>query len=147
MDESNLARVYGRDIPISAKHAVEIANFIRGKSIQESKNKLQQVLDHKIAVPFTRYNRDIGHKPNIGAGRYPQKAIEHMIKLLNSLEANALNKGLNIEQLFIKEIITNKASEPYHPSRLLRRRMKRTHIRIVAQEKELKEKEEKEVKK
>ena len=143
MEEANIARVHAKNLSISTKHAIEISNFIRGKTLKFSKDKLQSVINGTFAIPFRRFNRDMGHKPNIAAGRYPQKAAKAILELLASLESNALNKGLNVEQLYIKQIIPNKASRPWHPSRLLRRRMKRTHIDIVATEREIKKEEKK----
>lgn len=129
------AIVNGRNLPISTKHAIEIAKFIKGKSIQKSKALLEHVVQKKIAVPFTRFKRDMGHKPGrMAAGRYPEKASQHFITLLDSLESNALNKGLDTESLIITTIIPNKASRPWHPGRQRRTKMKRTHVTILAEE-------------
>ena len=129
------AVVNGRDLSISTKHAVEICSFIRGKSVKKSKEMLSRVVEGKLAVPFTRFNRDMGHKKgNIAAGRYPVKAAKEIINLLNSLEANAQNKGLNTESIYIRQIIANQASRPWHFGRIRRRKMKRTHIKILAEE-------------
>lgn len=129
------AKVIGRDLSISTKHAVEISKFIRGKSIKKSKELLNKVIEGKIAIPFTRFNRDMGHKKgNIAAGRYPKSASLEIVKLLNSLEANAQNKGLDVNSLYIKKIIANRASRPWHFGRQRRIKMKRTHIEIIAEE-------------
>lgn len=127
--------VHGRDLPISTKHAVEICKFIKGKSLQQSKKMLQDVMEKKRAVPFTRFKRNIGHKPgNMAAGRYPYKASKIILQLLNSLEANAENKGLDAQSLYVTTLIPNRASRPLHMGRHRQRKMKRTHIRIIAQE-------------
>mgnify|MGYP001596982172 FL=1 len=70
----------------------------------------------------------------MAAGRYPFKASRHILTLLSSLEANAQNKGLNVGSLYLKSIITNRASRPYHFGRMRRIKMKRTHIQIIATE-------------
>ena len=128
--------VRGRDLPISTKHAVEICSFIRGKSLQKSKKALQEVMDKKIAVPFKRFNKDTGHKPGrMAAGRYPYKASQKIFDLLASLEANAQNKGLDINSLHLVTVIANKASCPMRPGRRRGRSMRRTHIDIIAEEK------------
>lgn len=130
------ASVYGKDLSISKKHAVEICARIRGKTVKESKAFLQKVIAKKTAVPFTRFNRDMGHKPgHTGPGRYPLKASTMLIQLLNSLEANAQNKGMDVNSLRITTIIANKAHTPWHLGRFRRRKMKRAHIKIVAEEK------------
>ncbi|MEK6809645.1 MAG: 50S ribosomal protein L22 [Nanoarchaeota archaeon] len=143
MADEHVASVYGKDIPISTKHAIEICNFIRGKSLQQSKKFLEQVIVMKTAVPFKIYKRNVGHKPgNMAAGRYPTKASRYILSLLSSLESNAENKGLDVSSLYLTEIIPNRASRPFHFGRKRRIKMKRTHIQIFAEErKEEKEKE------
>ncbi len=143
--QQEFAIVRGRDLSISTKQAIEISNFIRGKSIKKSKILLQNVLDKKIAVPFRRFNMDVGHKSSIGPGRYPQKSTREIMKLLDSLEANAQNKGLDINKLYIKTIIPNKASRPFHFGRKRGIKMKRTHIDIIASEIEERENKEKKI--
>ena len=141
MISEHQAKVIGRDLPISTKHAIEICSFIRGKNLQKSVEYLKKVAELKKAIPFRRMNRGVGHRPgNMGPGRYPEKAARYVIQLLNSLEANAQNKGLNVNALILREIIANKASEPWHAGRHRRVKMKRTHIEIVAEEIENKEK-------
>ena len=132
----NIAKVHGKDLPISKKHAVEICDFIRGKPVQRSKELLQEVVNMERALPFRRFNKDMGHrKGKIASGRYPKKASEMVIGLLESLEANAQNKGMDTKSLYIKTIIANKAHTPWHFGRLRRRKMKRAHIEIIAMEK------------
>lgn len=141
--KEHFASVNVKNLPISTKQTIEIAGFIRGKNLKKAKSLLSQVLEKKIAVPFKRYNRDVGHKPGkIAAGRYPKKATEHILILLNSLEANAENKGLNVDNLKISEIMVNKGSNQWHYGRMRRRKMKRTNVKIktIEIEKWLKEK-------
>jgi ribosomal protein uL22 len=131
------AKVIGRDLSISTKHTIELANALRGKKLQKSKQFLQRVLQKKQVVPFTRFNRDMGHKPGpVAAGRYPQKATMVLASLLNAVEANAQNKGLDTENLIIKLIIANKASRPFRTGRTRRIKAKRTHVEIVVEEEE-----------
>ena len=133
------ARVIGRDLAISTKQAIEISNSIRGKSLQKSKAFLQRVLKKTDAVPFRRFNRDMGHKPGpIAAGRYPENSTKAIIALLDSVESNAQNKGLDTENLVIASIIPNKASRPSRFGRKRRIRAKRTHVEIVVEEQEQK---------
>ena len=140
MQSEHTAKVVGRDLPISTKHTIEIAKCIRGKPLHKSKQLLQRVLIKQEAIPFTRFNRDMGHKPGtIAAGRYPEKATKTMIQLLNSVEANAQNKGLDTENLVISEIIPNKAARPPRFGRRRGIRAKRTHIAIVVEEQENKQ--------
>ncbi|MBT5215111.1 50S ribosomal protein L22 [Candidatus Woesearchaeota archaeon] len=130
------AKVVGRNLAISTKHAIVISKYIRGKKLSWAKDKLEKVLDYKAAVPFTVHQKKIGHrKGNMSSGRYPINATKEVIMLLNSAEANALNKGLDTESLVISSIIPNLASRPWHNGRQRRRKMKRTHLEIVLEEK------------
>jgi len=134
--QDHIATVDGSNLSISTKHAIAICNFIRGKPLNKSKEVLSRVLQKKVAVPFTVNKRDMPHRKGpIAAGRYPIKATQEVIKLLNSVEANASNKGLNTQSLYISSIIPNKAATPMHHGRMRRRKMKRTHIKITVEEK------------
>lgn len=136
MKENNIALASGKDLPISTKHSIEICNFIRGRSLEKSKKMLTDAIEEKRAIPFKRFNKDRGHKRTMAAGRFPKKACGYIMKLLNLAEANARNKGLDTSALYIKSIIANKGSRPWHPGRSIRRKMKRTHISIAVKEKE-----------
>lgn len=147
MEKNNTVHINGRDLPISTKYSIEICNFIRNKSIKRAKVQLNLVLEKKVAVPARRFNKDRGHKPGkIAAGFYPQKATKEILKLLTSLEGYAQNKGLDKENLYIKEIIPNKASTQYHYGRIRGIQNKSTHIKIVASEMKKKEEPKKEKK-
>lgn len=132
------ATVNGMDLPISLKQCVEVARFIRGKSIKRAITMLEAVIDKKMPVPFKRYVRDIPHRTSIGPGRYPEKVCKHFIMLVNSLAANAQNKGLNVEALVIKRAIPNIASRPYHAGRIRGRKAKRAHVQLIAEERIIK---------
>tara|TARA_Y100000310_G_scaffold328804_1_gene397534 strand:+ start:1494 stop:2027 length:534 start_codon:yes stop_codon:yes gene_type:complete len=135
--KEHTATVAGRNLSISTKQAIAICNFIRGNSVKKSKEILSRVMEKKTAVPFTVNKRDMAHrKGKMAAGRYPQNATKEIINLLNSVESNANDKGLNTQTLRITSIIPNKASTPWHHGRLRRRKMKRTHIDIVVEENE-----------
>jgi len=136
-EDSNFAIAKLVNAPISTKHSVEVANFIRKKELQKTKKLLQEVLDHKKAIPFKRYNRDVGHKAgNIASGRYPEKTILMFLKLLKTAEANAENNGLDTSKLIIAENKADKATQQWHSGRLRRRKMKNTHIYVKLMEKE-----------
>ncbi|HLD02907.1 MAG TPA: 50S ribosomal protein L22 [Candidatus Nanoarchaeia archaeon] len=140
------AIVNGRNLSISLKTSVEVARFIRGKSIDEARKLLQQVAKKKIAVPYLRYKLDIGHRPGkMGPGRYPVKVSKEFITLLDSLEANAQVKGLNTSSLVIKRAIPNYAPIPYKGGRFRGRKTRRSHIQLVAEEMEKKVQKPKEV--
>lgn len=133
-DAEHMARALGNSLPISTKHSIEICSFIRNKSLNEAKKILSLVAEHKKTIPFRRFNKGIGHKKITGPGRYPEKASKEIIKLLESVEANAQFKGLNTSNLIISHICAHISSKTWHYGRKRRRKAKRTNIEIVVME-------------
>ncbi len=137
MTNEHEAKVVGRNLQVSTKQVIEIANYIRGRNLVKTKELLEKVTKKQMAIPYRRFNMDTGHrKGGIGPGRYPVKASKEILMLLNSLEANAQNKGLDVDALYIKTIIPNKGNTIWHYGRHRRRQAKTTHIEIIAEEKE-----------
>jgi len=138
-DEQNSARAVLRDAPISSKQAIEVCSVLRNKSVEYAKNFLEEVIAKKRAVKFSRFTEGAGHKTGIGPGKYPIKTSQHLLKLLNSVESNAISAGLSTD-LKIVHLSAQRASSPWHMGRQRRRQMKRTHVEIVVQEIEAKSK-------
>lgn len=136
-DKDNMARVLGRALPISFKQSVEICSMMRNRDLSYAKDILSKVIEHKKAVPFRRFRHNIGHKTKIGPGRYPEKASNEILKLINSVEANAQFKGLNTSNLVITHINANEAGKVMRAGRKRSRRAKRTNVEIVIQEKKM----------
>ncbi|MAH01684.1 MAG: 50S ribosomal protein L22 [Candidatus Woesearchaeota archaeon] len=141
-NKENMARALGISLPISFKQSIEICNFIRNKDVIYAKRVLSEVIDHKSAIPFKRFNKGVGHKKRISAGRYPKKASMGILNLINHVEANAQFKGLNTANLVIIHINANKASKVMHFGRKRSREAKRTNIEITVQEKRVDKKSE-----
>ena len=68
------------------------------------------------------------------SGRFPEKAAREFIILLKSLSSNSAYHGL--ENPIITEAVANIGSRPFGRHGI---RRKRTHIKIVAEEKKLAE--------
>ncbi len=127
------AKAVGVALPISYKHSYEITKAIRGLSLVKAKRFLADVIALRRAVPFTKFNRDVGHKPGMAAGRYPVKACSFILELLESAEANAQFKGLSASDLVVKHISANKGPKSLRLGRR-RRSAKRAHVEIVLSE-------------
>jgi len=132
---------YGRELPISLKHSIEICREIKGMSLEDAKNYLNDVILLKRAVPFKRFNKKVAHKRIEGwdAGRYPKKASMAILRLLNNLEKNAEYKGLDVENLVIKHASASKGRVimRYFPRAMGRSTPKRritTNIELLAKE-------------
>lgn len=129
-----IAKATGKDLGISTKNSIVICDFIRGKNLDKAKSMLNEVIEMKRAVPFKRFNKDLGHKRGMMSGRYPVKSCKAILKVLQYAEGNAKDKNLDVESLIVKNIKANKAETPLHYGRKRSRKMKRTHIEIVLSE-------------
>jgi len=114
--------------PISTKHSIAICNFIKGKQIDKAIEDLRKVVLMKAAVPM---KGEIPHRKGMMSGRFPKKASEAFIKMLNRLKANANVNGL--ENPVITLAVSNLGPKVY--GRFGRTEKKRTHVKIVAMEK------------
>ncbi len=138
-----MARAAGRDLPISTKQSIEICNNIRHKQLKQVKRILEDAITERRAIRYTRFNKNIGHKPGMAAGRYPIKAATNILAVLKSAEANAQVKGLNTKNLCVVHVCAHKAARPLHYGRQRGTAMKRTHVEIILQEKAQETKEKK----
>ena len=119
---------------LSTKTNAAICRFIMNKEIDQAMDDLGEVILKKKAVPM---KGEIPHrKGKIMAGRFPKNASEHFIDLLKTLSANSNVNGL--ENPVIVEAIANIGERPFGQFGRIRR--KRTHIKIIAKSKEVKEK-------
>lgn len=134
--EHKEAMARGNDLPVSWKSVVMVGNFIRGKTVAKSKILLGQVIKMKVAVPFTKFNKDRGHKKGeIAAGRYPVKTAQEVLNLLESAESNAVNLGMDAGNLVVSRFIGNQGPTSWRFGRKRRRQTKRSHIEIFLAEK------------
>jgi large subunit ribosomal protein L22 len=142
-DKSRHVRASIRESDISHKHAREIALAVKGLTVEKARNFLEEVVDHKIAVPFRRYNNEVAHRSNIrdgfSAGRFPKKASNEFLRLLDNLESNAEYKGMDLDRLAIVSCVIHKGTklERFTPRAMGRSSPKidtLVHIEIVAKE-------------
>jgi len=130
---SHSASAQIRSAPISPKHCIEIAKYLRRMNTTKAKKILEDTIALKHAIPFKTFNRDMGHRPGIASGRYPQKAAAVFLTLIKSAESNAEDKGLNVENLQITTILANRA--PTRPTGgRIRGMPKRAHLQIEVTE-------------
>jgi large subunit ribosomal protein L22 len=105
LDPDKTVKASGRGLRISPKHAREICKTIKGMKLYQAKGYLSQVIQKKKAVPFRRHKKKVGHRHGLEkayAGRYPVKAAQKTLRVLEGAEANAEYKGLDMESLRIK---------------------------------------------
>ena len=111
--------------------------------LTQAKTYLLDVMEKKKAVPFRRYQKKAGHRRGLDkafAGRYPIKASAKIFKLLQGAQANAENKGLDVDKLIIIHAATSQAMKvkrftPRAHGRASPKFDTLTHIEIVIAEK------------
>ncbi len=135
MEKENIARAKGNNLSISPKHAYEVCNFIRGKSVDKMKKYLADVLLFKKAIPYKKHNMDLPHqKGRQGPSRYPTNTVKAILAVLNSAVSNAEDKGFNTSGMIIKNAISNQGPSVWRFGRQARRKAKRAHVEIVVKE-------------
>lgn len=133
-NEENIAKAAGREMGVSTKHTIEVCNSIRKKSVAEARKILEDVIDKKRPIKFRRFTEGAAHRKGIGAGKYPVKCCEEILRLLNQAAANASFKGLNPNIMIIGSLVPQKGGNRWHYGRQRRRRMKRTNLEIILEE-------------
>jgi large subunit ribosomal protein L22 len=104
LDPDTTVKASGRELRVSVKAAREVCTAIKGMKLEEAKEFLTQVQQKKKAVPFRSSRKKLPHRRGLqkaAAGRYPVNAAKNILEVLENAESNALNKGLDTEQLKI----------------------------------------------
>ena len=132
-NKENMARAVGKDVPMSTKQAIEVCSLLKKKNVKEAERILEMAISLKKAIPLKRFNKGVGHKKGMAAGRYVVNTSQHILKLLKSAEANAAQKGLG--ELMIRHMSANRGARAYRYGRRSRIKAKRTNIEIVLEQK------------
>jgi len=106
---------------ISLKHSLVLCKELKGKKLEKARKFLQDLQERKTSIK----------------GKYYTKASEKFLEMFKTLEANAKQKGLNIERIYIKRIKADKGLGVYRPRSLwhLRRQKARSsNITIEVEE-------------
>jgi len=133
------AKSFGRDLPLSLKDSVNLCRALKGMRLEDAKNFLEDIIKKKRAVPYYRYLDSISHRKGMGPGRYPVKEAKYILKVLENAEANAENKDLDIDNLYIMHIAAHKGRvfKSYTPrayGRSTEIRRDRVHIEVILKE-------------
>jgi large subunit ribosomal protein L22 len=113
-DPETTAKAMLRERPISIKHSKAIARAIKGMTVADAEAYLHDVIDEKQSVPFKQHNSGVGHRSDIDgwdAGRYPEKASEDFLKLIENARNNADEQGFEGEAMTIKHVAAHKVGE------------------------------------
>lgn len=102
LDPEKTAKASGRELKVSHKAAREVCKAVKGMTLTQSKEFLRDVMAKKKPVPYTRYTKKLGHKGGMQkrfVGRYPIKTAEQVLNVIQAAQANAENKGLDVDRL------------------------------------------------
>jgi large subunit ribosomal protein L17e len=98
--------------------------------VKKAEQYLQDVIEHKRCVPFTKYEGSTGRTGQakewgLTKGRWPEKSVRILLSLLKNAQSNAEIKRLDVDKLVVKKVQVNQAMKG-------RRRTYRAHGRINA---------------
>lgn len=113
-DPDTTAKAMLRERPISPKHSVEIAREIKGMTASDAIAYLESVIAGDRSVPFRRHSSGVGHRSDIDgwdAGRYPEKASNAFLDLLENAIGNADYQGFDGETMTIAHVAAHKVDE------------------------------------
>ncbi len=131
LDEARTVKASLREIDVSPKWSREVCRAIVGLTIPEARRLMEDVIAMKRMIPYRRYKKKRAHHAQTkGPGGYPVKVARHMLKLLDSLEANAEFKGFDPDEVVIVHAAAHKA-------RRLRKFMPRAFGRATPYDKQL----------
>lgn len=103
-DPDTTVKASGRELRVSPKAAREVCAAIKGMKLDDAKDFIQQVISRKRAILYHRYKKKVPHRHGLEkspAGRFPIKAAQQILGVLENAEANAMYKGLDAENLRI----------------------------------------------
>ncbi len=143
LDPEKTAKASAREIRVSHKASREICGAIKGMMLTDAKKYLREVIAKRKSIPYKRYTKKLGHRHGLVkafVGRYPVKASKKVLELLEGAEANAENKGLDIDRLRIIHASTSqgmklKRYKPRAQGRASARFEILCHIEVVLEEK------------
>ena len=113
-DPDTTAKGMLRERHMSHKHSKAIAREIKGMTAGDAQSYLQQVIDGERSVPFKSHNSGVGHRSDIDgwdAGRYPEKASEAFLDLIENVVNNADEQGFVGEEMKIMHVAAHKVGE------------------------------------
>jgi large subunit ribosomal protein L22 len=113
-DPDTTAKAMLRERQMSHKHSKAIAREIKGMTAGAAVDYLEDVIEGDQSVPFKSHNSGVGHRNDIDgwdAGRFPEKASEAFLDLLENAVGNADNQGFDGESMEILHVAAHKVGE------------------------------------
>ncbi|KAJ3811865.1 60S ribosomal protein L17/L23 [Lentinula aff. lateritia] len=122
------SRARGEYLRTHFKNMREVAAALTGLKLTKAYTYLTDVTEHKQVIPFRRFAGGVGRASQAKQfgttqGRWPAKSVKFIVRLLKNAESNADAKNIDVEDLYIKNIVVQQAPKT-------RRRTYRAHGRI-----------------
>ncbi|KAJ7288272.1 60S ribosomal protein L17/L23 [Mycena rebaudengoi] len=122
------SRARGEYLRTHFKNMREVAAALTGLKLTKAYTYLADVKEHKQVIPFRRFAGGVGRASQAKQfkatqGRWPEKSVKFILRLLKNAESNADAKNIEVEDLIIKNIVVQQAPKT-------RRRTYRAHGRI-----------------
>lgn len=111
-----------KSVDISLKNSLIVCDAIRSKNVDKTKRFLQDLLSQKKSIE----------------GKYYTKTVKKILEVLEAAEANAKQKNLDAEKLFVKIAKADRGEKFIRPksrAKFRGREAKVTNIEIVLEEK------------
>jgi large subunit ribosomal protein L22 len=143
LNQEKTAKASGRELKVSHKASREVCHAIKGMMLTDARQYLRDVQAKRKSIPYMRYNKKLPHRHgqvNSFSGRYPIKACGVILNVLQSAQANAENKSLDVDRLRIIHAaayqgIKLKRYKPRAQGRSSPKFDTTTHVEIVLDEK------------
>ena len=143
LNAEKTAKASGRELKVSHKAAREVCKAVKGMNLPQAKDYLRDVMIKKKPIPYTRYTKKLGHKGGMEGrcvGRFPIKTAEAVLRVIEAAQANAENKGLDVDRLRIMHTAASpgmklKRYTPRAHGRASPKYEITTHVEIVLEEK------------
>ncbi|MGC8649146.1 MAG: 50S ribosomal protein L22, partial [Candidatus Micrarchaeia archaeon] len=99
-----------KDINANFKDLIAVCDSIRYKSLPLALESLDYVINDKKPILYRKYNKYMGarHELNGRKGRTPIKCAKIVRKVLINAMANADNKGMDVDSLYVVHASANK---------------------------------------
>lgn len=98
------------NINASFKDLAIVCNAIRYKNAEDAGALLEEILNQKRPVFYSKYNKYMGSRHELGGqkGRYPKKCAAIVKKVLTNAMANAEGKGESPQDMYVVHASANK---------------------------------------
>lgn len=118
IDPANTVKSCLHNVKVSFKKTRETCSTLRGRTVEGCIEYLQNVIAKKECVPMRRYRYGVHSTPQARAfdgkyactkGRWPLSSCQTMLRIMENVKANAVQKSINVSDLVIKMVSVNRA--------------------------------------